>query len=461
VKPSRVTALFVDADTRPETTKSLRLQGAIRDAIRLGQLEPGDQLPSTRHLATELGWARNVIVGSFDQLVAEGYLKSKIGSGTTVTNQRTHTTSAQPLVQVTARPNLQFEPGEPDLVGFPVREWGRSVREALTMIPSAELGYANPTGSPTLKSALARYLNRARATDIQPEQILITTGVSASLRLVVAALSRERQICVAVEDPGPYNQRNALAAANAQLAPVRVDEYGLAINELEQSKATIVVVSPAHQYPLGYTLGPERRNALIQWARAVPGRLIIEDDYDAEFRYDRKPVGAIQGMAPDVTATTGSLSKTMAPGLRLGWIALPQHLIEQVGRQLAAEFGTPDVIQQHALAQLIATGRYDRIIARRRTKYREQRQRMTTQISLIPGCEVIGNPCGLHITVKLPDAINDKKLSATLALNGIHVPPLSRYRTKPGFPGLVISFANSNPTAIARLQTALKTELTT
>lgn len=464
---SGATGLLLDLAGRPESTKTQRLQAEIRDAIRQGRLRPGDRLPSTRTLATDLGWARNVVVDAYNQLTAEGYLNSRVGQGTWVTDR---------AIEPPARPGepvddqgpkgpevvpvrIDLQPGLPDLVGFPTRDWRRSVNHALDKLPAAELGYVNGEGAPALRHSLARYLNRARATDLQADQILVTTGVSASLRLLAeVAGGPGRAATVAVEDPGAYTQWEALDAAGstgATIVPVPVDHDGIVTDELDRIDADLVVVTPAHQYPLGGVLSAERREALVDWARRRPGRLIVEDDYDAEFRYDRQPIGSIQGVAPDVTVVTNSVSKTLAPGLRLGWMGLPRHRVDGVADRLRRQFITPDVVQQHALADLIDSGRYDRIVRTRHRLYRRRRQALIEAISSVDGCRVPGAAGGLHLAVLLPEGVDDRAVSAGLQAVGIDVPPLSRYRINPGPPGLVASFASCHPDDAAEVATHL------
>ncbi len=470
-----MTRLFLELGDRPEPTKSLRLQAALRDTIRIGRLTAGDRLPSTRALASELGWARNVVVDAYDQLNAEGYLTARAGDGTRVAprpidaapTERTGDVTAErseggggtaDRLQVGVSPpiHIDLQPGLPDLVAFPVREWRRSLNAALTTMPVAELGYSDGTGAPILREAVAAHLARTRAIGTDPARVLITTGVSASLRLLVAdRVAAAGSARVAVEDPGAYTQWDALRAAGAELVPVPVDDQGIRTDRLERVDADIVVVTPAHQYPLGGVLSPERRHELVTWARSQPGRLIVEDDYDAEFRYDRQPVGAVAGIAPEVTAHTGSVSKTLAPGLRIGWLHLPTGVAERVGARLRHEFVTPDAVQQHALADLLTSGAYDRIVRSRRRTYRKRRRAMITALDDVPGATTVGAAGGLHVTVLLPDGIDDRAVSETLLAAGIDVPPLSRYRLTPGPPGLVASFAATGEAASVEFADAL------
>lgn len=441
--------MFLDVANRSEPTKSLRLQAALRQAIRSGRLVAGDRLPSSRLLATELGWARNVVVDAYDQLNAEGYVVARAGDGTRVAPRSTNPGGvpeppiSRPPEAGTPTVRIDLQPGLPDLAGFPTRDWRRSMNRALSEIPIAKLGYVDGDGSPVLRAAIAGHLARTRAIGTDAANVLVTTGVSASLRLLVAEFGASgRPARVAVEDPGAYTQWDAMRAAGAQLLPIPVDEQGIDTGFLGGVDADLVVVTPAHQYPLGGVLTPERRHQLVEWARCRPGRLIVEDDYDAEFRYDRQPVGAIAGIAPELTAHTGSVSKTLAPGLRIGWLHLPGPFAERVGARLRHEFVTPDSIQQYALADLLTSGAHDRIVRSARRTYRKRRRHMVEALSPVSAVSVIGAAGGLHVTILLPADLDDRDVSVALLDDGIDVPPLSRYRLTPGPPGLVASFAS-------------------
>lgn len=439
--------LFVDVERRPEPTKALQLQSEMRAAIRDGRLAAGDRLPASRTLAAELGWARNVVVSAFDQLIAEGFLVARVGDGTRVSDRvvapEPQSQNVRPAERSGPPLEIDLEPGTPDLHAFPIREWRRSTSDALAAIPAGELAYGDGDGAPVLRQALARYLNRTRATQLHADQIVVTTGVSAALRLLAATLAaRGRPPIIAVEDPGAYTQRDTLRAAGATVVTVPVDERGIVVDHLAPTGADVVVVTPAHQYPYGCVLSPERRRELVEWARGRAGRLIVEDDYDAEFRYDRQPVGAIHGIAPDVAAITSSVSKTIAPAMRIGWFGAPPQLAHSLSRQLELDCVTPDVVQQHALAAMIDRGRYDRVIRARRKTYRGRRAILCEALATAPGCEVAGASGGLHLTLLLPTGTDETAVAEALTEDGIWAPPLGRYRDSPGPPGLVVSFAS-------------------
>jgi GntR family transcriptional regulator / MocR family aminotransferase len=454
-------ALLIDVSGRDEPTKSLRLQAAVRHAIRTGGLRPGDRVPATRVLADDLSFARNVVVDAYDQLVSEGYLVASHGSGTRVsgrTGMPPHVDhGSAPTVPSpagdTATIRIDLSPGLPDLVAFPVRAWRRCLSEALDALPAAELGYTDGRGAAELRTELARYLHRVRGAAVDPERLVITTGVSAALGLLARTLVADGRRVVAVEDPHAYNQRDALVTAGATTVPVPVDADGLRVDLLGDADA--VVVAPAHQYPLGHVLSPQRRDALVAWARARPGRLVIEDDYDAEFRFDRRPIGSMQGLASDVVALTSSVSKTLSPALRLGWLSVPPTIADAVIERVRTEWTTPDTVAQHALAVLIGSGRYDRIIRARRRTYQQRRTAMVAALESVPNCEVVGAAGGLHLTVLLPAECDERVVSSAMAAHGICAPPLGEYRIAPGPPGLVMSFANIGRDDAAQVASAL------
>ena len=435
-------------DDRPESTKSGRLQGALRDAIRRGVLRSGDRLPSTRQLAKDLGCSRNVTVEAYDQLGIEGYLDSRVGFGTIVTSrpQRNAPAHASPAAQRDTTPVIDLSPGLPDLAAFPQREWRRATRDSLDRMTVEDLGYTAQSAA-RLRVELSAYLDRVRATSIDPDRMVITSGVSAALGLVARTLGGGKPFTVAVEEPGAYGQRAALRAAGAELELVPVDDEGIRVDRLS-GDVGVVVVTPAHQYPMGGILSPRRRNELVEWALSTPDRLIIEDDYDAEFRHHERPIGSIQGTAPDVVAITNSLSKTIAPALRIGWIALPPRIAAVVTERSEHEFNAPDNVQQHALAHLIGNGDYERIIRRRRRTYRSRHDQLAACLADIDGCTTVGAAAGIHMTLLLDSQHDDRAISARLADRGIRVPPLSDYRELAGPPGLVVSYAGVSSGAI-------------
>ncbi|MFB7735108.1 PLP-dependent aminotransferase family protein [Streptomyces sp. NPDC056112] len=370
------------------------LEKALRDAVRDGRLAPGTRLPATRRLAAELGISRGTAKAAYDQLVAEGYLTARQGSGTRVAALPA-VDAQEPGAAAHARtPRFDLRPGSPDVGTFPAAAWLRALRRAIATAPSLTYDYGDPRGRIELRTALSGYLGRARGVIAPPERIVITSGYVQGLALLTRVLDGAE---VAMEDPGLPFHREVVRRAGGRVAPVRVDERGVCAQDLGEQRA--VVVTPAHQYPTGVTLHPERRRALTDWARARGG-LIVEDDYDGEFRYDRQPVGALQGMAPGQVAYLGTASKTLGPALRLGWVVLPPHLVDAVAEAKLHSDHHTETIGQLALAELIDSHAYDRHIRACRLRYRRRRDQLLDRLG---SRRVRGIAAGLHALVDVAD----------------------------------------------------------
>jgi GntR family transcriptional regulator / MocR family aminotransferase len=425
-------------ELRPERGRPLlaQLEEGLRDAVRSGRLPAAAPLPSSRALARDLGVSRLLVVDAFSQLVAEGYLVTRQGSGTFVAETAAAAPPPVPVPQPRP-PRYDFFPGAPDLSAFPRAAWARAVRDVLRELPDHALSYGDPRGAPALRMALAGYLARARGVVAQPERVVITGGAVQALALLAAVLAERRMARIAVEDPSLPEHRAVLAHHGADVVPVGVDEQGLRVCELAQTGASAVVVTAAHQMPLGVALSVDRRAALLTW-----GGLVIEDDYDADFRYDRAPLAALQGLAPEQVAYLGSASKTLAPGLRLGWLVLPADLIDPVAREKAlADMGT-DVIGQLAFARLIETGAYDRHLRALRKRHRARRDAAVAAIARhLPGARVLGIAAGLHANILLADPIDVDAFEAACAARSVRV-----YGPTPRM--LVLGYANLPEPAI-------------
>jgi GntR family transcriptional regulator/MocR family aminotransferase len=389
----------VDLHLEPDAAAGRRagLERALRDAVRDGRLAPGTRLPATRRLAAELGLSRGTAKGAYDQLIAEGYLTARQGSGTEVA--RLPTTSLEaPDGRARARaPRFDLRPGSPDVGTFPAAAWLRSLRRAIATAPSLAYDYGDPRGRIELRTALSGYLGRARGVIAPPERIVITSGYVQGLALLTRVLDGGT---VAMEDPGLPFHRDVVRKSGGTVVPLPVDERGACAGELAAAGADAVVVTPAHQYPTGVTLHPERRRALTDWARAHAG-LIVEDDYDGEFRYDRQPVGALQGMAPGQVVYLGTASKTLGPALRLGWMVLPPHLVDAVADiKLHSDHHT-ESIGQLALAEMIDSHAYDRHVRACRLRYRRRRDQLLDRLGARRS--VRGIAAGLHALVEVAD----------------------------------------------------------
>ncbi len=446
--------LLIEIDRESGQRLHVQLEGWLRDAIRAGRLPAGVRLPTTRALAEQLGVSRGVVVEGYAQLRAEGYLETRQGDGTRVAGAmqappaREH---ADPGVQAPVW-RYDFHPGHPDLARFPRAAWVRSLRGALGAAPHSVLGYGDARGVSVLRGALAHYLGRVRGTVADPDRILISSGHTQALALVLRALLRRGIRRVAVEDPGFVLHRLIVAHLGLQAIPVPVDEDGIDTGRLGEIDADVAIVTPAHQFPSGVVLAPARRRALIEWAERNDA-MVVEDDYDAEYRYDRQPVGALQGLAPERVIYSATASKTLAPGLRLAWSVLPAALTGPVtGEKTLDDYGT-HVLAQITLAHFLEHGELDRHLRRMRPHYQQRRQALTEAVARhLPHARLHGIPAGLHTVVHLPDGEDEMALIARAFQRGINVQGLAGARFDPGQgpPGLILGYANQSPAAIAQ-----------
>ncbi|MBM9436507.1 MocR-like pyridoxine biosynthesis transcription factor PdxR [Actinacidiphila bryophytorum] len=431
------------------------LEEVLRTAVRDGRLAPGTRLPSSRVLSHDLGLARNTVADAYGQLVAEGWLTARQGSGTTVAD-RPSLPERRPARRVPDAPRggpaevsphrtglpYALWPGTPDLSSFPRTAWLRAARRALTAAPSEAFGYGDPRGRPELRAALAGYLARVRGVRTDPEHLVVCTGYAQAVGLVARALHARGARRAAVEAVGMPDTPTVLRAAGLDPVPLPVDAEGARVAELGRG-VPAVVLTPAHQFPMGVCLSPARRTAVVAWARSTGG-VIVEDDYDGEFRYDRQPVAALQALAPDHVVYAGTASKSLAPGLRLAWLAVPPHLLDAVVREKRLADHQSAVTDQLTLAEFIAGGSYDRHVRRMRMRYRARRDRVVELVGQrAPDVRVSGIAAGLHVLLDLPPggASLDAVLDRALRL-GLSVPGLPAFGAAPSHPpALVVGYA--------------------
>ena len=426
---------------------------AIRDAIRSGRLVPGTRLPSSRALAADLGIARNTVARAYAELIAEGWLTSQHGSSTLVSQRAAEvlrSVAAPPKRQAPHRLDHDLRPGHPDLSSFPRAEWSRAVKRALDSAPFEAFGYADPHGRPELRHTLAQYLARTRGVRARPCNIVVCSGAAEGVSLVAGALADAGAAAVAVEEFGLSSQWASLIRAGLRCPPLTVDSYGADVKALEDmAEMGGVLLTPSHQFPLGVSLHSDRRAAVIDWARRTGG-VIIEDDYDGEFRYDRSPVGALHGGDPEHVIYMGTASKSLAPGLRLGWLVLPERLVDAVARQKGETEETSGFVDQLAMAEFIVSGSYDRHIRTMRAQYRSRREQLVAAIAQSsPKSTVAGMPAGLHVMLELADG-DEGALSRQRAWRRLGVEGLDLYRHPESGSerdGLVIGYAASAPSA--------------
>ncbi|WP_251094618.1 PLP-dependent aminotransferase family protein [Streptomyces sp. Caat 7-52] len=415
--------LGVDLHLEPVGASGLRrgLTDALRDAVRSGRLASGTRLPSSRSLAADLGIARNTVAEAYADLVAEGWLTARQGSGTRVADRAVIPPgSTAPRRRDPARPAYDLIPGTPDLAAFPRTEWLKAGRRALATAPFDALGYGDPRGRPELRSALAGYLARARGVRTRPDSIVITAGFAHALRILGTLLRTRGARSVAVESYGLDVHWGLLRDAGLRTPALPYDELGTDPGALRNEGA--VLLTPAHQFPMGTPLHPDRRAAVVDWARHTGG-LVLEDDYDGEFRYDRQPVGALQGLDPDRVVYLGTASKSLAPGLRLGWMVLPPSLVEEA-ITAKGQVDTCGVLDQLTLAEFLVSGAYDRHVRSARLRYRRRRDALAAAVTeRSPEVRVTGIAAGLHVLLRLPPGTEQSVVQAAtwqdLALHGL------------------------------------------
>ncbi len=428
------------------------LPAASRPAVIAGRGQAGAPLPATRLLAGDLGVSRGVIVEAYQRLADEGLVSARPGAGTRVLGiSRRPAPAERPDLALLpqrwrARAEIDLSPGVPDLSGFPRVAWLRAEKLVLEQASVADLGYGDPRGSQWLRTELAGWLARTRGLRADPDDIIVVTGVAQALALLAQVLRARAVGEIAVEDPGSRGTRDELAYWGLRSVPVPVDEHGLQVDDLARSDLRAVLLTPAHQFPTGVVLAPRRRRDLMDWA-ARADALIIEDDYDAEYRYDRAPVPALQASAPGLVAYAGSTSKTLAPGMRLGWLIPPSRLhADLVEAKHASDLGSP-ALPQLVLARLIASGELEQHIRLVRKRQRSRRDALLRALhEHLPAARVQGIAAGLHLLITFPGRTGpDTDVAEAILRAGVLVHPLSWHRHRPGVPGIVLGYAAHTP----------------
>jgi GntR family transcriptional regulator / MocR family aminotransferase len=441
--------LLISLDRARPSLKA-QIEEQLRAAVRDERLAPGSALPSSRGLASELGVSRGVIVEAYSQLVAEGYLVTRPGGATRVALAASPGARAQPAPSAGRPPRFDFRPGGPDVSLFPRDAWLASLRRSLRSAPDVRLDYGDPRGAPELRVALASYLGRVRGAACDAERVIVTSGMAQGMALLGRTLVARGARRMAVEDPSSGPGRMQLGSTGLETVPVEVDEQGLRADLLGKlGRLDALMVTPAHQFPLGVVLSPARRALLTEWAAAADA-LVLEDDYDSEYRYDRAPVGALQGLAPERVVYAGSVSKTLAPGLRLGWMAAPEHIVgELVAAKERDDLGTP-IVEQLALADFLERGELDRHLRRTRGIYRRRRDALVAALAAqLPDWEPAGIAAGLHLVALLPAGADETAVLAAARERGIALSGLGEHSVAPRSPALLLGYGRITEPAIA------------
>lgn len=424
----------------------LQIERGLREAVRSGRLLRGAALPSTRALARDLGVSRGVVVEAYDQLIAEGFLAGRRGSRTFVT--------AEPLAagdeaSAPVRPPVRydFRPGQPDLRLFPRAAFVRAARRVLASLGPAELSYGDPQGAIELRTALAEYVGRVRHVVADPRDIVVCSGFAQGLGVIAHALRRRGARRIGIENPGHPGLGEIVRQAGLEPVRVAVDDRGLRVERLARLELDAVLVTPAHQFPTGVVMAPERRQELCAWA-AERGALVIEDDYDAEYRYDRAGVGALQGLDPRHVLYAGSASKILAPALRLGWMVVPRSWREGVTEsKRIADLGSA-TLDQRIYAEFLRGGELDRHLRRMRLTYRRRRDVLLASMARhLPRWRVHGAAAGLHLVAELPPDLDERGVVGAAAAASIRVYAMGEYRARSraaATPALVLGYAGLN-----------------
>jgi len=454
-------------------TLTQRLYQSLRAWIQEGELGAGSALPSSRQLARELGIGRNTVLSAIDRLTAEGFLETRPGAGVFVVEWRagavTGTPSAPGAVAATSELSARgqrildfsavlsdrftaFAPGVPALDRFPRERWQRLLRRHHQRAPLEWHDYQHQGGVPALRGALCDYLRLSRSVRCRPEQILITQGAQQGFELIARLLADTGE-AVWVEEPGYGGAQSCFVAAGLDTLPLPVDEDGANVNRVPvgTSAPRLIYVTPSHQYPSGATMTLPRRMALLEAAQRH-GAWIIEDDYDSEFRYASAPIASLQGLIDDAPVIyVGTFSKVLYPGLRLGYLVLPDALVEAFKRANARLNREGQYVAQAALAAFISEGHFVRHVSRMRELYRQRQARLRRALApaVARGLVLSAGQAGMHLVAELESLDIETELVARARTAGILLSPLSRYFLQsPGRPGLVLGYAGATETEI-------------
>ena len=447
-------ARWLSLERGPGETLRVALERTLREAILAGALREGVRLPSSRALAHSLGVSRGVVSDAYGQLEAQGFLITRARAAPVIaaTLSRPESSQREPEQPVLA-PRYDLTATTPDVTLFPLSRWLAAAQRVARRASPAALDYREPRGERVLRAALADHLGRTRGVIADPAQIVVVQGTAQGVDLLLRTLRGRGAARVAVEDPSHTTQHERIRAIGLEVVPQSVDHHGMVVAGLEADAA---LVTPAHQFPTGSVLSGERRRQLLAWA-CESGGLILEDDYDSEFRYDREPVRALQGLAPEHVVQLGTVSKTLAPALRLGWLVVPAELADEAERTKRLLDDFSPALDQLTLAEFLTRGHYDRHVRRARAAYRARRDRLLAALARhLPEFGIDGVAAGVHLLLRLPPGVSDVAIADAANLARVRVPPLSAFRIKPSNDGgLVIGYGRLHESAVEPVVRAL------
>jgi len=452
---------FVPLDRESAEPLTRQIYLSLRDLILRGDLESGAALGSTRRLARDLGVSRNVVMNAFDQLLAEGYLLARVGSGTYVASDAAFAPARLPApspVRGTThrqlRPDrIDFRSGLPELSRFPVTAWQRLSREVWNGLTPADLSYGNPEGRAELRLEIARYLGAHRGVRCHPDQILVTAGTTQAIGIVTRLFMRGSSCACILEDPITADLRKIIGGLGARIVPVAVDGRGLDTGRLPAgARPRFIYVTPSHQFPIGGTMPIQRRIRLLEYARSR-GAFMVEDDYDSEFRYDAPPVSSIQGLDPRRVVYIGTFSKTLCPALRIGYAVLPPELVTR-GRELKWFSDLHNAsVDQIVLARFLRDGHFLRYLHASRKVYRAKRELLVRCLGERFGeeAEVLGSPAGIHLSARFAGIRFDRELVGRIDRAGVRVYPVEEHALRKGrwTDSLIFGYGMLTPERIA------------
>lgn len=453
--------LIVSIDRSRRQRVGRQLEEQLRGAIRSGTLGPGSHLPSTRALAEDLRISRGVVIRAYTQLATEGYLDVRQGASPRVRETacaslpaRTATDGPPRVRPRQTRSRYDLRADLPDISEFPRAAWARSLQRALSSASNSELADRGELGLERLRAELAAYLRRARGVAVDPDRIVVTGGGLQALGAVAGALGRSGPSTFAVENPCNVLMREVVLASGLLPLPIAVDGEGVVVDRLGDAAAACV--STINQFPTGVALSETRRAQLIEWLRASPGRLLVEDDNDGELRVDRHAVPVMQHELPDSVVYVGSTAKTLAPALRMGWAVLPDRLVQPTAAELHSGKLHPTPVDQLAFADFLRVGEFDRHLRRLRGIYRRRRDLLTGELCRrLPEFPVFADGAGSHVVLELASSELEQTVTTRARAAGFLVQPLSQHALHgyTGPAGLIIGYASlTEPTIPAAIQ---------